>query len=111
MRSSVSTRSMDFLRGFSGGMGAIPFCSSMERCWAAATAADLAGGGGGGSEILVGDRTRSGLNLTGLTFFGLTAGIGGKGGDLTGLPILLELRGFISGGCTECLIGGLGGLS
>lgn len=71
----------------------------------------MAGGGGGGSDIFVGDLTRSGLNLTGLTFFGLAAGMGGKGGDLTGLPILLLLRGFISGGCTECRIGGLGGLS
>lgn len=89
----------------------MPFCSSMERCWAAAAAADLAGGGGGGSEIFVGERTRSGLSLMGLIFFGLTAGMGGSGGDLTGLPILLELRGFISGGCTECLTGGLGGFS
>lgn len=72
---------------------------------AAVTAADLAGGGGGAAAtaavsllIFVGDRgTRSALNLTGLTFFGLAAGIGGSGGDLTGLPIL-PLRGFISGG-------------
>jgi len=65
---------------------------------AAVTAADLAGGGGGATSAhFVGERTRSGLNLTGLTFFGLAAGMGGNGGDLTGLPIL-PLRGFISGG-------------
>lgn len=107
-----SMRSMDFLRGFSGGTGAISCCcsccccscsccSNAERCMAAVTAADLAGGGGGAAVsllIFVGERgTRSALNLTGLTFFGLAAGIGGSGGDFTGLPIL-PLRGLISGG-------------
>ena len=66
---------------------------------------------GGGSEDFVGDFIRSPLIFTGLTIFGLAAGIGGSGGDLIGLPILFELRGLISGGITECLIGGLGTFS
>jgi len=49
---------------------------------------------------------RNGLNFTGLTFFGFTAGMGGNGGDFTGLPIF-PLLGLISGGaCVR--IGGLG---